>query len=327
VPRAILLLSLVLFSSTGCAEDYAQHRDFAAFADRMVAEHQFSREELAAWFGSAQRKESILEAIARPAERVLTWGEYRQIFVTPKRIEGGVEFWREHREVLEQAAERYGLPPQMIVAVIGVETRYGGNMGSFRVIDALSTLGFDYPPRSSFFLRELEQFLLLAREQGFDPLTLKGSYAGAMGMGQFIPSSYRAYAVDFDGDDRADIWENEADAIGSVANYFARHRWRPGEPVAQRLETRGEVDDAVTNRGLDPDLDRQGLAAAGFVVPEALGADEQVTAMRLEIDEGVQYWLGHHNFYVITRYNRSRLYAMAVYQLSEAIRERMADGS
>lgn len=321
-----LILFLFLGTTSGCADGYPKHPSYAAFAKRMAEEHGFDPTELEQLFQDATRKKSILEAIARPAERVLNWGEYRKIFITEKRAAAGVEFWRRHQQVLEQAAEEFGVPPEIIVAIIGVETRYGGNMGSYRVIDALSTLGFDYPPRSKFFLSELEHFLLLAREQGFDPRELKGSYAGAMGMGQFIPSSYRAYAVDFDGDGRADIWGNESDAIGSVANYFRAHGWKTGDLIAERLEVEGPVDNSVTNQDLKPALNEAELADAGFKLPAGLNGTERVTAMKLEIDGEIEFWMGRHNFYVITRYNHSQLFAMAVFQLSEAIRLGMVPG-
>lgn len=315
----ILALLISLVAADAFASGYVAHPAYPAFEAKMIREHGFKAGELRELFGKAERKDAILEAIARPAEKRLTWGEYRRIFITPARIDGGVAFWRENHELLAAAAKRFGVDPEIVVAIIGVETRYGGNMGSYRVIDALATLAFDYPPRSAFFGGELEQFLVMAREQGFDALQLKGSYAGAMGMGQFIPSSFRAYAVDFDGDGRADIWNNRADAIGSVANYFSRHGWTTGGHVVDRASAVGAVAKDRMNPGLEPNTPVAELPGLGLSPRTALPAAERVLPLMLESDEGTEYWLGRHNFYVITRYNRSPLYAMAVHQLSQEI--------
>ena len=311
---------LLLITMQAFANGYVDHAGYAAFEKRMVEDHGFTPQQLREWFGAAERKDTILEAISRPAERRLSWGEYRKIFITPARVDGGIAFWRANAADLERAGATYGVAPEVIIAIIGVETRYGTNMGSYRVIDALATLAFDYPPRSEFFTRELEQFLVMVREQGFDVLSLRGSYAGAMGMGQFIPSSFRAYAVDFDGDGRADIWSSRADAIGSVANYFKSHGWEHGAPVVVRARVVGRVMKERMNPGLDPVVAVSELAALGIAPKRALDAGERVLPLMLEADSGPEYWLGLHNFNVITRYNRSALYAMAVHQLSQAIR-------
>jgi membrane-bound lytic murein transglycosylase B len=210
------------------------------------------------------------------------------------------------------------VPAQVIVAIIGVETRYGGNKGSFRVIDALSTLGFDYPPRAAFFRKELKEFFLLAREQKQDPLTLIGSYAGAMGYGQFIPSSYRAYAIDYTNDNFADIWNNATDAIGSVANYFKRHGWKQGQPVIVRTRISDGYDDSILNDSLKPKHTVNSLAEKGYTPVTPL-AEQKANAIRLEGKKGTEFWMGLNNYYVITRYNHSRLYAMSVWQLSQKI--------
>lgn len=299
--------------------DYREHPEAQAWLERVVARHDLSADEVRGLLASAQRQPAILDAIARPVERTLAWHEYRAIFLTEERIRQGVEFARRHDEALARAEERYGVPAPYILAILGVETSYGRNTGRHRVLDALATLAFDYPPRGKFFGSELEQFLLLAREQGLDPLTLTGSYAGAMGYGQFIASSYRHYAVDFDGDGVADLFHSPVDAIGSIANYLARHDWRRGEPVAVPAAVTGRVDSAAWQGRLKPwveveRLDRQGLRPA-----HRLDGEAEVAPLALEGADGQEYWLGLHNFYAISRYNHSVLYAMAVHQLAEAL--------
>ncbi|MFT7387064.1 MAG: membrane-bound lytic murein transglycosylase B [Candidatus Endobugula sp.] len=312
-----IVISMKVLAADG---DYVDRPEVDTFIDEMVNEHQFSREELQVWFAEAVKKQNILDAIARPAEKTHTWGSYRKIFLTSSRIDKGVDFWLENQYTLEKAEAEFGVPAQVIVAIIGVETRYGGNKGSFRVIDALSTLGFDYPPRASFFRRELKEFFLLAREQKQDPLSLIGSYAGAMGYGQFIPSSYRAYAIDYTEDGFADIWNNAIDAIGSVANYFKRHGWEQGQPVIVRTRISGGYDDSILNDSLKPKHTVSSLAKKGYT-PIVPLAEQTANAIRLEGDKGVEFWVGLNNYYVITRYNHSRLYAMAVWQLSQEIAE------
>jgi membrane-bound lytic murein transglycosylase B len=320
--RYLILLSCLLFSPSLLAQGFSeqQQKDIAAFTDRMVSEHQFTQPELEQLFSRVEHKPGIIEAITRPAE-AKPWFRYRPIFLTEQRINGGLEFWREHAPLLARAEKEYGVPAQIIVAIIGVETFYGRHKGNYRVIDALSTLGFGYPPRGKFFSGELEHFLLMAREEKREPLEFVGSYAGAMGMPQFIPSSFRAYAVDFDGDGKRDLWDNHADIIGSVANYFSRHHWRDSEPVADRLTLKNGAPKALLDKGLQPAITQVELKASGITPPTPLNKDEAAALLALDSEEGKQeYWLTRHNFYVITRYNRSPLYAMAVYQLSEAIR-------
>lgn len=322
--RGLLASAGLIASTVVIAQGYQTNPSAQALMDELVSEHEFDREQLLGWFTQAEKKQSILDAMARPAEKTKSWGEYRQIFVTPSRINKGVEFWEDNREALERAEQKYGVPAEVIVAIIGVETRYGQNKGSYRVIDALSTLAFDYPKRSTFFTKELRHFLLLAREQQRDPMSLKGSYAGAMGYGQFMPSSYREYAADFDGDGFVDIWENREDAIGSVANYFVRHGWKTGEPVVNRARTTENYDQGAVNQSLRPKYTVSQLQEKGFTPVVDLPGDSMATALKLKGDRGVEFWMGSHNFYVITRYNHSRLYAMAVYQLSEEVRLSMA---
>lgn len=305
-------------TQTTIAADY-QGPNVDEFVAEMTRDYGFASEQLLALFAQAERKQAILDAISRPAERVKPWKEYRPIFITDSRIAQGVDFWRQNEEALTRAEQVYGVPPQVIVAIIGVETFYGRNTGNYRVIDALSTLGFDYPPRQPFFRQQLKEFLLLAREEQVDPLTLKGSYAGAMGLPQFMPSSFRAYAVDFDDDGHIDIWNNPVDAIGSAASYFKQHGWAAGGPVVARARVSGERVAEGLSPGLDPVKTVAELRELGWTVESPVAEDMAVTAFRLEGADGDEYWLGLPNFFVITRYNRSVMYAMAVHQLSEAL--------
>jgi membrane-bound lytic murein transglycosylase B len=318
-----------LWSTLSCAADnYSAHPATIELVDELVAEEDFDREELLLVFASAQRQESILKAIDRPAEKSKPWYEYREIFLNDKRLEQGLEFYEEHRATLERAEQETGVPAEIIVAIIGVETYYGRVAGSYRVIDALSTLAFDYPRRSPFFTSELKSYLILTRQQGFDPLSLKGSYAGAMGYGQFMPSSFLAYAVDFDGDEVADIWNNPVDAIGSVANYFKAHGWRKGETVVVAATVEGEVPEdwfVHGRKNLKPEHTVAEFAAIGVEATQEIDPKVLASAMEFELEDGREYWLGLHNFYVITRYNHSAMYAMSVYELSRRIVARMAD--
>ena len=301
------------------AGDYDGSPQVTEFVLQMSRDYGFAPEQLNGVFREVQRKQSILDAISRPAERVKPWKEYRPMFITDARIARGVDFWRQHEAVLARAEQTYGVPAQYIVAIIGVETFFGRNTGNYRVIDALSTLAFDYPPRAEFFRKELREFLLLARDEQIDPLNLKGSYAGAMGLPQFMPSSFRNYAVDFDGDGHINIWNNPDDAIGSVASYFKRHGWVAGEGVVSRARVSGtRVDEGVTT-GIEPVKTVGELRALGWSSHDALRDDLPVTAFRLEGENGPEYWMGLKNFYAITRYNRSVMYAMAVHQLAEQL--------
>ena len=311
----------VLLTFTAAAGEPSSYRSGAQrFAADMVRKHGFAKADVSAIMGQARYRQEIIDAIRRPYE-AKPWYKYRPIFLTEKRIRGGVEFWRKNRALLERAQKVYGVSPQIVTAIIGVETNYGGNLGKHRVIDALSTLGFSYPKRAKFFRKELEQFLLLTREESVDASGVTGSYAGAVGMPQFIPSSYRAYAVDFDGDGRRDLWASTADAIGSVGSYFQRHGWRAGEPVAFAAKVPGAVPKGVPVAGKKPKkpgTNWSRLLAAGVTADERLSPSTRVTLVRLDAP-GPEYWLGLKNFYVITRYNHSNLYAMAVYQLSREI--------
>ena len=306
---------LFVFVSLNVQADYSQRSDVQQFIDEMVERHNFDRNDLELKFELAEKLDGVLEAIAKPAEKVLTWREYRPIFVTSKRIRRGNEFLRLHRELLKRAEKEYGVPAEIITAIIGVETYYGRLSGKTQVFDSLVTLGFDYPPRSRFFLSELEQFLLLTREEDIDVSVIRGSYAGAMGMPQFISSSYREYAVDFDGDGKRDLWNSTADVIGSVANYFKVHGWKSGGKVVVPARVNGQIEE--TRNKLKPHTSIVDLAKKGVVPKVAVDNDAKATVITLEGKRGKEYWLGLDNFYVITRYNHSALYAMAVYQLSQ----------
>ncbi len=326
--RWVLSTVLVMLLATAARADYRAHPEAVAFIDELVSDHGFARDQLEQWLSHAQRQQNILDAIARPAERVRSWKEYRPIFVVPLRVNNGVAFWQEHQEALARAEQKYGVPAEVVVAIIGVETNYGRNMGSHRVIDALTTLAFDYPPRAPFFRSELKNYLLLTREHEQNPLDFKGSYAGAMGYGQFMPSSYRHYAVDFDGDGFADIWNNPVDAIGSVANYFSVHGWRPGEPVLFRARQQdsakeGALKTADMNRIDPPSTSLAVWRERGLEPILPLPDDTPAQALQLEGSFGEEFWFGTQNFYVITRYNRSHMYALAVYQLSQEIKTAM----
>ncbi len=317
---ALLLTGVVaqgaLSASAGAKFQSAEVR---AFMDSLVQEDGFDRAELERVFAGIEYKQNVIDAISRPAEGK-PWRDYRPIFLTRSRILQGVEFWNKNQELLARAEEKYGVPAEIIVAILGVETRYGQNFGSFRVIDSLATLGFHYEPRASFFRKELREFLIMAREESSDPFEMLGSYAGAMGYPQFIPSSFRAYAVDFDGNGKRDFWSGSVDAIGSIGNYLARNGWKAGEPIVLRTRVDGPGAQKIANQSKKPDLAPSVLAAHGVLVPDSLGPQDEASLVRLEGAYGEEFWLGLHNFHVIMTYNRSRLYAMAVYQLAQEVR-------
>jgi len=321
---------LCLFISSAClqappagaAGDFLAYEELRGVIEQLESSRVYTPGELDRIFSEVSRDEGVLKAIARPAEGTREWKDYYPIFLTPERVQKGVEFWRQHADVIERAETTYGVPAEMIVAILGVETRYGGNKGKSRVIDALATLGLDYPPRAPFFRKELREFLLLAKENGLDPLATYGSYAGAMGFPQFMPSSWRNLAVDFDGDGRRDLINNPVDAIGSIANYFKANGWKTGEPVAARARIVNQDYDSIVSKELSPGSTLDAIAKKGLVPREAgtYLATAPASAIRLQGDNGGEFWLGFTNFYVITKYNRSVLYAMAAYQLSQQLR-------
>ncbi len=334
VLNVIILLPIAL----GCAatadpkrgviqrDSYLARPEVQRFLEDVVKRHSFDRGELNTLFKNVERQSKVLKAIRRPAE-AKPWYEYRKIFITSDRIMQGVEYWNENEAILERAQAAFGVAPEIVVAIIGVETFYGRRTGNFPVLDTLTTLGFDYPPRSRFFRRELEQFLLLVREESIDASDAKGSYAGAMGKGQFIPSSYRAYAVDFDKDGVRDLWDSNEDAIGSVANYFKRHGWEPDAPVAVEAVVSGDNYQKLIGKGMKPSIEASTLVSNGIKPTSGKLDGTEIAFFEFELRNAKQYWVGFNNFYVITRYNRSPLYAMAVYQLSQKIKQSRAQKS
>lgn len=321
------LLFLVLF----CVPVFAaEHPGTDDFVKRAASEYGLSETEVRALLLEAEYKQSIVDAISRPAEGK-PWHQYRLIFINDRRIKGGVDFWKENRELIEAASKKFGVDEEIIVSIIGVETLYGRITGNYRIIDALVTLGFYYPEglssdRSPFFSGELMQYMKLAEEEGLPTAEVTGSYAGAMGMGQFMPSSYREYAVDFDEDGRRDLWRSTADVIGSVANYLHRHGWQAGQPVTRRaIASQGAAFDEISKRGFKPSLTVAQWQEKGFRSSSELSPNLPAAVLKLAEEKRNTYWLTFKNFYVITRYNRSPRYAMAVYELSQKIKKGMEE--
>lgn len=300
----------------------ALNPEIESFIDQLVTEHQFERGELRRWFRQARVQNGVLKAMSRPAT-VRPWHEYRASQLTDARIRGGLEYWQLHADTLARARAEYGVPEEIIVATIGLETTYGKNTGGNNVFDALVTLAFSYPPRAEFFRSELEQFLLLTRELRLDPLRSRGSYAGALGVPQFLPRSYRRYAVDFDANGTRDLW-NHSDAIGSIANYYKSYGWQPGEPVIvtieEQAETAGEGFRLLLGRGLKPHTTVAAISRGGVTPAEPVAEDALVCVFGAEDETGMRYWMGFNNFYVITRYNRSVNYALSVHELAQELR-------
>lgn len=323
IHRLACLIAASLFAPPLLALDTARP-DVRAFIDEMVDKHGMNGAELNRLFAGVESKQAILDAISRPAERTIPWFEYRERFLTPQRIQKGVAFWKQHPERLA-AVTAAGLPAQIAVGILGVETSFGEITGRYRVIDALSTLAFDYPPRSPFFRGELEQFLLLIREESVDPLKAIGSYAGAMGAPQFMPTSYRKWAVDADADGHRDLWSSWDDVIGSIANYFKDHGWRSGEPVSVPA-TLKDPDLSRFTLGIELNETVQSLRDKGVEFEIDLPPTTPALLVMGQGRDGPEYRVGFNNFYVITRYNRSPMYAMAVYDLGQAIASQVTDG-
>lgn len=300
---------------------YPALRDFTA---EMAEKHGFSAGQLRQTFRCAAIRPEIIEAMERPRE-LLPWHEYRKIFVTEDSVQRGARFWKQYAGDLARARARYGVAPEIIVAVIGVETRYGRSAGAWPVLDALTTLTLEYPSRAGFFRKELEEFLLLTRETGLDPCRVRGSYAGAMGLPQFMPSSYRRLAVDFDNDGRRDLLDSPVDAVGSIAHYLHRHGWEADAPVTDEVALKGTLYFWVEKLGLKPALSVRQLAEYGVFPRRRDDPERHAALISLEGESGPVYRLGYHNFHVITRYNHNKRYAMAVVELGELIRQRMEE--
>ena len=303
--------------------DFANNPNAQQFIDKMVNKHGFDRQQLQEILSQAKRLDSVLRlmdnqapttSVKPPSGPNGAWLRYRKKFITPDNVQNGVVFWNQYEDALNRAWQVYGVPPEIIVGIIGVETRWGRVMGKTRILDALATLSFNYPRRAEYFSGELETFLLMARDEQDDPLNLKGSFAGAMGYGQFMPSSYKQYAVDFSGDGHINLWD-PVDAIGSVANYFKAHGWVKGDQVA--VMANGQAP-GLPN-GFKTKYSISQLAAACLTPQQPLGNHQQASLLRLDVGTGYQYWYGLPNFYTITRYNHSTHYAMAVWQLGQAV--------
>ena len=316
-----LLFALACPAEAAKAPAYSNRPEVRAYIKEMVARHRFVEKELVYLFSRVKREDAVLQAIAAPAEKVRTWQEYREMLVNERRIAGGAAFWRAHRAALARAERDFGVPAEYVVAIIGVETQYGRNVGKWRVVDALTTLAFDYPPRADFFRDELTSYLLLARDEGIDVFATRGSYAGAFGIPQFMPGSARRYAVDFDGSGSIDLHRSPSDALGSVANFLHHHGWQTGGEVLLPVKLQGKTWRKLADGALEPKRTLAELADAGV---EVAGAAPQEKAALVELDAS-DVRVGLNNFYVLTRYNRSAFYAAAAFELAKAVKQRLQD--
>jgi len=318
-----LLLGLLLGATTAQAGgvNYAQRDDVRLFIAEMVEKHGFTKRELRHLFGRVHHQPAIVRAITPPAQaQAKSWQDYRALFLSRERIDAGQRFRERHADSLARAAQQFGVPPEIIVAILGVETAYGRNMGGYRVMDALTTLAFDFPRRGEFFRSELEHYLLYTREAGIDALGMLGSYAGAIGIPQFMPGSYRRFALDYDGDGRRDLRGSAVDAIGSVANFLSAHGWESGQPVAAPAQVSGERFRALADAGIKPVYRVGDLGSFGVTLSQPLPPETLCALVELETPgQPAEYWIGLQNFYAITRYNRSSFYAVAVIELGRAL--------
>lgn len=314
--RIFLLLLMSSFHLSGY--DF-EHPKYELIQKALVEEHNFSAEEIKLIIGQAEKQQKIIDSMNSPAEFTWTWDRYRKLFIEPKRIKNGKLFIKKNLQTLERAEAQFGVPKEVITAILGVETRYGKIMGSYRVLDALSTLSFDYPRRSNFFSQELINLLLLARENNLDIFKLKGSYAGAMGYGQFIPSSYRAYAVDFDNDGSVDLLNSVEDAIGSIANYLFQHGWKSNYPIIWEVNNsfEGFNPDSVNNVRKKVNFDRKTMSPKNAIDFNFEELNTDVLLLSYETDKSTNYFVGTRNFIAITKYNVSHFYAKAVYDLAQ----------
>ncbi len=316
-----LICILLLLNFNAFAKEKNKTLDpLETFATKIAKANKLDKKAVLKTLKQAKKQQSIIDAMNRPAEKKKAWFEYRAIFLTEKRTKGGVKFWQEHKKTLTAVSKDTGVPIEIIVAIIGVETNYGGNKGSYRVLDALYTLAFHYPKRSKFFTSELEKFFVLTTKEKISTTKTLGSYAGAMGFGQFMPSSYLMYAIDYDKDGKRDLLDNIDDAIASVANYFKAHGWKKGQGIAYQGTTE-KTFTKLAKQDLKPSKTVKQLKALGYISQQKLDDKEKVSLTQLQQKDKMEYWFALHNFYVITRYNHSEMYAMAVYQLSQEIKK------
>lgn len=323
IQKKTCLLGALLFlcSVVSNAGDFDDYPALKQFVSNPILQQQYTPAELNAIFLKVERQKVTLDLMNRSAEKVALWKDYRARFLTPKNINQGVDFWHTYHEALAVAEQQLGVPPEIIIAILGVETRYGANKGRLKVIDSLASLAFDFPRRADFFTQELQAFLLLSKAQNMAPLQIRGSYAGAMGYPQFMPSSWQRLGIDFDGDNKADLINNPIDAIGSVANYFKENGWKSAPNVAiQATKTTENISLDTLSQALNTVSTVGALKAQGLSILGDVPDDTPASAIALEGDNGTEYWLCFNNFYAITRYNRSFMYAMAVFQLSQAIK-------
>ena len=328
VACAALLAAAPPGPASAAPASYARRDDVRQFIAAMVQKHGFTKKQLESVFGRVQPQPAVLKSMTLAPESSRAWQSYRAIFVNPQRIEAGVRFWNRHAEALERASAEFGVPEEIVLGIIGVETTYGRNMGSYRVIDALTTLAFDSPNRGEFFRAQLESYLLYTRETKTDVFRMKGSYAGAIGIPQFMPGSYRRFAIDYDGDGRKDLAESPADAIGSVANYLREHGWQRGQAVAVPAAVHGPAARLLVDSGFKPLYRAADLASFGVKPARGLEDDTPVALIELESPaQPSEYWVGLQNFYVLTRYNRASFYGIAVLELGRAVKEARAQAA
>ena len=323
ISRSFLLLVLMAICQSAFSLQTSDYKQLDTLFRQVAGETSYTVQQLEELFKDVEIKQNIIDAMERPAESTMTWTRYSKIFLTEKNIKKGVEFWQTHAEILARAEKEFAVAPEIIVATLGVETRYGSNTGNYRVIDALSTLALEYPRRSKYFTAELKNFLLLTDQNKLDPLGVTGSYAGAIGLPQFMPSSYRSYAVDFTNDGSSDLVNSIDDAIGSIASYYSKHGWKPGQPVSWSATSVSDQASKLVVKKRKTDRSLKKLQKAGVVVQEKGFLDARVGLIKLSGDQGPEYRVAFDNFFVITRYNTSKMYATAVQLLGEEIKTRV----
>lgn len=327
ITLCLTFVTLFIVDNSYADQAFVQKKEVQTFVNAMVKQHGFNRDKLLAVMDQVQLQPKIIESMERPYEKK-SWDVYKQLFLTTQRVQAGVQFWQENQQALQKAEKQYGVPANVIVAIIGVETLYGKNQGSYRVLDALSTLAFTYPKRSEFFTKELGEFLLLCREHNVSPTQYLGSYAGAMGKPQFMPSSYRSYAADFNGHNKKDLMNDDDAVIASVANYFHKHGWVSDQGVAQPAKITGSGFKRINTTYKSAAYTPKQLAAAGVhPLTAAFNQPAKAGLIELSTDNGAEYWMTYPNFYVITRYNTSPQYALAVFLLAQQLKTQWADAS